>query len=260
MYKRQAIGDTPNARNNTSSANSVLQDGTLIRLQGTNIVYAIQIDYVDAYKRYIANALLSATDRNRIVAISSRTFSNYVTSDLVIEVATDGRIVDGKVYKIEHTLSSASGTRWASKRHLDITPEQFEAAGFKWNAIFPVSTAELNHSYYRLGTPYTATEFGMTPVVRTPAPTPASTPTPEPATPAPQAETQPANQGSSSSVASPQQTPQITWHTSSHTNAKYYYPEDCAGWKQISPRNLESFDSLDALLAKFDRALSPSCQ
>ena len=260
------LTSTVSAEHHTTTTRSVLRDGALIRLQSTNTVYAIQIDYVDAYKRYIANSLLSDADRNRIVVIGARTFSNYTPSDLVIEVTADGRIVDGKVYKIEHIMSTASGQSGAYKRHLDITPEQFTAAGFKWNAIFPATTAELNHPYYRLGEPLTATDFGMQPVVRAPE-TPAPTPEPEPApqtptsTPATPADTT-AQTGSTPqpTPTNTQQAPQITYYTSKHTNARYYYPEDCTGWRSISPRNLESFDSLDALLARFDRSLSPSCQ
>lgn len=50
------------------------------------------------------------------------------------------------------------------------------------------------------------------------------------------------------------------YYTSSHYSAKYYYPASCDGWKGLSESYLESFDTLDALLAKYNRALSPQCQ
>lgn len=50
------------------------------------------------------------------------------------------------------------------------------------------------------------------------------------------------------------------YYTSSHYSAKYYYPESCDGWKGLSEKYLESFDTLEALLAKYNRDLSPQCQ
>ncbi len=50
------------------------------------------------------------------------------------------------------------------------------------------------------------------------------------------------------------------YYTSSHYSAKYYYPASCDGWKGLSESYLESFDTLEALLAKYNRTLSPQCQ
>ncbi len=50
------------------------------------------------------------------------------------------------------------------------------------------------------------------------------------------------------------------YYTSSHYSAKYYYPASCDGWKSLSESYLSSFDTLDELLAKYNRTLSPQCQ
>ena len=50
------------------------------------------------------------------------------------------------------------------------------------------------------------------------------------------------------------------YYTSSHYSAKYYYPESCDGWQSLSASYLKSFDTLEALLAKYQRDLSPQCQ
>lgn len=51
------------------------------------------------------------------------------------------------------------------------------------------------------------------------------------------------------------------YYTSSYASSKYYYPASCSAWKSLSASNLRSFDSLDALLAKYpSRTLSPQCQ
>ena len=49
------------------------------------------------------------------------------------------------------------------------------------------------------------------------------------------------------------------YYTSSHHTAKYYYPEDCSAWEELSPSYLRSFNSLESLLASYNRSLSPQC-
>lgn len=51
------------------------------------------------------------------------------------------------------------------------------------------------------------------------------------------------------------------YYTSSHYSSKYYYPESCEEWKNLSPSYLKSFNSLGDLLAAYpSRSLSPQCQ
>jgi endonuclease YncB( thermonuclease family) len=50
------------------------------------------------------------------------------------------------------------------------------------------------------------------------------------------------------------------YYTSSHYSAQYYYPESCDGWKSLSTKYLVSFNTLNELLAKYQRTLSPQCQ
>jgi micrococcal nuclease len=50
------------------------------------------------------------------------------------------------------------------------------------------------------------------------------------------------------------------FYTSSHYSAKYYYPESCDGWKSLSSSYLKSFDTLEALLASYNRTKSPQCE
>lgn len=49
------------------------------------------------------------------------------------------------------------------------------------------------------------------------------------------------------------------YYTSSHYSAKYYYTESCSEWKNLSSTYLKIFDSLEDLLSKYDRVLSPQC-
>lgn len=51
------------------------------------------------------------------------------------------------------------------------------------------------------------------------------------------------------------------YYTSSYSTAKYYYPENCDGWKSLNTNYLKSFDSLNSLLEAYpSRKPSPSCQ
>ncbi len=52
----------------------------------------------------------------------------------------------------------------------------------------------------------------------------------------------------------------MKYYTSSHYSAKYYYPENCDGWKSLSATNLKSFNSLEELLASYQRTKSPQCE
>jgi hypothetical protein len=51
-----------------------------------------------------------------------------------------------------------------------------------------------------------------------------------------------------------------TYYTSSYHTAKYWYPASCSGWHSLSKAYLETFPTLDALLAKYPgRNESPGC-
>lgn len=52
-----------------------------------------------------------------------------------------------------------------------------------------------------------------------------------------------------------------SFYTSSHPSAKYYYCDTDAGWKSLSPSNLQTFSSSDALLDVFPhRELHEPCE
>lgn len=73
------------------------------------------------------------------------------------------------------------------------------------------------------------------------------------------------NGDTTSSTSQTQTSPATTqssgkFYTSSHYSAKYYYPESCDGWKSLSTSYLKSFDTLEALLASYNRTKSPQCE
>jgi len=51
------------------------------------------------------------------------------------------------------------------------------------------------------------------------------------------------------------------YYTSSYHSSTYYYPEACDGWKSLSEKYLEPYDSLEDLLQVYpSKTLSPQCQ
>lgn len=51
------------------------------------------------------------------------------------------------------------------------------------------------------------------------------------------------------------------YYTSSYSTAKYYYPESCDGWRGLTERYLQEFNSLNELLNSYpSRVISPTCQ
>ena len=53
---------------------------------------------------------------------------------------------------------------------------------------------------------------------------------------------------------------EAAYYMSSYRSSKYYYPASCPAWKNLSPKYLVSFPSLQALLEKYpNQTLSPQC-
>ncbi len=65
----------------------------------------------------------------------------------------------------------------------------------------------------------------------------------------------PAPHATTTAAASP-----AAYYTSSYHTAKYWYPASCSGWQSLSKAYLETFQTLEALLATYpSRAESPGC-
>ena len=319
--------------NTTDAASRVVQNGSLIKLQGSNDIYTVKINFVYAHKRRIPTEIVSPADRARAITVAPRAFYNYRESRLVMEVNSQGQPINGTVYLIQ----PIPGQYKSYKRPLAFTHQQFQNAGLSWSAVFPITTAELNHAHYILGTPVATSYFAglpqpyyhpgpatsvwsypthrvytpsfavatpyvapTTPVVApvpavapTPAasstpvvaPTPAassvpvvaptpmvapsttpstSTPATTPSTSTPSTTPSSSTDSASASISDPDTAPSSSsgaYYTSKYPTARYYYPEDCSGWRGLSVSNRVRFTSLDRLLAEYsDRTLSPGCK
>jgi len=112
---------------------SALKDGALIKKATENETYVIE----GKYKRYLRPeiiALYGHLDVAKVIEVDEATFHSYTTSNYV-------RYTDGEpVYAV-----------WpdGTKHWLNITPQQWDASGRDWGAIFIINDLELNT--YKIG-------------------------------------------------------------------------------------------------------------
>lgn len=107
---------------------SALKDGVLIKKRNEGEIYVIE----GKYKRYLRPeiiALYGHLDVVNVIEVDEATFHSYTTSNYV-------RYVDGEpVYAVWPDVT---------KHWLNITPQQWDASGRDWGAIFIINDLELN--------------------------------------------------------------------------------------------------------------------
>lgn len=112
---------------------SIIKNGVLVRKKGEKEIYVIW----GKYKRYLTSGVISLyghLNPVNAVEVEPEVFNSYQTSNYIKYVS------DEKVYAV-----------WPdeSKHWLHITPQQWDASGRDWNAIFTINDLEVN--YYKLG-------------------------------------------------------------------------------------------------------------
>ncbi len=125
-------------------------DGSLIVLDGTSDLYQAHVVGGSLFKRLILNSVVFhgygfQLDDVRSVELSE--FDRWATTDLA---RLDD---DARVWRL--FPNGSEGIR----RLLDITAEQFEAAGFDWDAVISVNQTEFDE--WIEGPPITAAELGL---------------------------------------------------------------------------------------------------
>ena len=123
-------------------------DGSLVVLAGTRDLYQTHVVDGSLFKRLILNPAVFngyGFQLSDVRSAEQAEFDRWTTTDLA-------RLGDGApVWR----LFPDSGVR----RLLDITPEQFEAAGFDWDAVISINQTEFDE--WREGLPITAAELGL---------------------------------------------------------------------------------------------------
>lgn len=112
---------------------SALKDGTLIKKARESETYVIE----GKYKRYLRPeiiALYGHLDAAKAIEVNDATFHSYATANYVRHVNEE------QIYAV-----------WpdGTKHWLNITPQQWDASGRDWNAIFIINDLELNS--YKIG-------------------------------------------------------------------------------------------------------------
>jgi len=134
----------------------VIMDGALVKTADNPDVYVIKIEGTKIFKRLILNPQIFNSYGHlrweNIQIVPQVVLNSYTNSQLIIEVNPDGAPVTGRVFQI----SSSPGADMGIKRWLNMTPAQFEAAGFDWDAIYQVNHLEAAETFYPSGTPITA--------------------------------------------------------------------------------------------------------
>ncbi len=118
---------------NSAIEGMTLKDGALIKRPREKEIYVIW----GKYKRYLnpdVIKLYGHLDPSKAIEVEPEIFNSYTTSNYVRDVN------DKKVYAV-----------WpdGTKHWMNITPQQWDATGRDWNAVFIINDLELN--FYRTG-------------------------------------------------------------------------------------------------------------
>ena len=125
-------------------------DGSLIVLAGTSDLYQARVVDGALFKRLILNPAVFdgyGFQLSAVRSVEQAEFDRWTTTDLA-RLGDDARV--WRLFP-----DGGEGVR----RWLDITPQQFEAAGFDWDAVISINQTEFNA--WREGPPITAAELGL---------------------------------------------------------------------------------------------------
>ncbi|MBI3671585.1 hypothetical protein HY249_02195 [Candidatus Azambacteria bacterium] len=125
-----------------------LADGDLIKTVDNPDVYIVKIIGAKKFKRLILNPDIFNSyghlkwENIKTVAQSER--DQFKSSDLVIEVNSDGSVANPKVFRVNAAPNSDAGER----RWLNLTAGEFEQEGFDWDSIYYVNHTEASKDFY----------------------------------------------------------------------------------------------------------------
>ena len=125
-------------------------DGSLIVLAGTSDLYQAHVVDGTLFKRLILNPAVFdgyGFQLSAVRSVEQAEFDRWATTDLA-RLGDDARV--WRLFP-----DGGEGVR----RWLDITPQQFEAAGFDWDAVISINQTEFDA--WSEGTPITAAELGL---------------------------------------------------------------------------------------------------
>lgn len=126
-------------------------DGDLIQAMSSIDVYIVKIVGEKRFKRLILNpAIFDSYGHlrwDKIKKVPNFTLDQYTTSNLVQQINPDGSIADGRVFQL--FPSGDTGI----KRHIAITPDEFNKAGGDWDSVYYINSTEAGDNFYITNSP-----------------------------------------------------------------------------------------------------------
>jgi hypothetical protein len=121
-------------------------DGALVRALGSKEVYIVKngAKIGQIFKRWIQTeevfGFYGHLKWGDVIEVKSDFISTFSESFLIRKFG------DYKVYEVDPPSREASEgqSRFGNKKWLDITPSEFEAKGYNWDAVYEINEAEFN--------------------------------------------------------------------------------------------------------------------
>ena len=137
---------------------TVINDGDTIRVNNTFDIYIVKLVGAKKFKRLILNPAIfdsyGQLSWGAVKDVPQSTMDAFQNSNLIIHVHADGTTADPRVWSV----TSASNSDIGTKRWLNITAEQFTAAGLDWDSIYKINDLEAADTFYPTGTALTTSD------------------------------------------------------------------------------------------------------
>ena len=146
-----------------------IMDGDLISVDGDPDIYIVKLVGAKKFRRLILNPTIFDSYGHlrwdNVKTVSPSTLNSYALSDLVREIYPDGRLVNGRVYRL--FPRGDVGT----KRYVNLTTAQFTQVQDA-DAIYAINHLEAGPTFYAMGPDLTAADYpqlsgGTTPTTPT---------------------------------------------------------------------------------------------
>jgi len=142
-------------------------DGDLIRVEGTFDIFIVKIvgnplvDFgqVKKFKRLILNPQIFESYGHLrwedVKDLPQSIVDEYVISNLIIEVNSDGSVANPKIYRVTSAKDSDIGER----RWINLAPSEFEVSGFDWDSVYFANHKEADPNFYSTKEPLSYAEI-----------------------------------------------------------------------------------------------------
>lgn len=121
---------------------NALVDGDLIKTSDNPDIYIVKLIGTKKFRRLILNPDIFNSyghlKWSNVKTVSQDVMNAYTVSSLVIEVNPDGSVANPKVFSLTSSANSDTGV----KHWLNMTPSQFQTAGYDWDSLYHINHNE----------------------------------------------------------------------------------------------------------------------